>query len=640
MKYRTLLFALMLMFCTFVKAHDFRVDGIYYNITDANSRSVEVTFKGETSGQIIRNDYKNSIVQIPYSVTYDGIDYTVTRIGDYAFQNCKNIMEVSIPNSVTSIGSGAFSLCDNLSEIEFSENIYSIGGGAFAWTDWFDEQPSGLLYIGKVLYAYKGKMPENTKIAVKLGTKTIQAGIFDNQSNLVAVTLPYGLTNIGENAFRNCDFLNNIEIPNTVMTIGSSAFEGCEDLESVKMSEGIKDVGSKAFYNCDRLASITIPGGTIGRSAFEGCKRLKTVKLGDEVTCIEHYAFAQCAALTSVTIGSGVKSIKDAFNGCTNLSAVYIRDIATWCAVDFYYSSDHSSNPLNYAGNLYLNGNIVVDMVIPDGVTEINNYVFEGCSSIVSVTIPNSVMKIGQSAFRGCSNLKTVYNYSNLSKGLNNYGNVAYYADKVINAPNGSIEGDFVFGNVYGVSTLVAYLGNATELVLPENYKGESYTIGANVFEDNQTLTNITIPNSVTSIGKDAFSGCSELKAVYISDLSAWCNIDFANIGSNPLCRQSKLYLNGVLLTDLVVPDGVTEIKRFAFYDYKFSTVTIPSSVISIANDAFYQYTNIHISDLAAWCNIDFGDRITPMVYKDRLYLNGKKVTKRKLRKYYNRSRK
>lgn len=625
MKPRILLFSLVLFSCTFIKAHDFRVDDIYYNITDTVRKCVEVTYKGDCQGGTIRvrDDYKNSVVVIPSSVTYNGISYTVTGIGNSAFEFCENIRKMSIPNSVTSIGAGAFRLSSNLVEIDFSENISSIGSGAFGLSDWYSKQPDGLLYIGKVLYDYKGKMPENTEIIIKAGTKNIQGGAFQHQSNLIAVTLPDGLTEIGDYAFDGCTFLNSIEIPNSVTRICEKAFRDCEDLETVKMSEGIKSIGEAAFRNCDRLVNITIPGGTIDEYAFADCKRLKTVILGDKVTRLEHWAFCRCGALTSVTIGRGVTTIKDAFDGCSNLSAVHISDMAAWCGIDFYYSSGRSSNPLNNcAGNLYLNGEIVVDLVIPDGVTQINEYVFEGCSSIKSVKIPSSVKEIGWAAFRDCSNLKKAvlncpvienFSYSPISE--------IEIGDSVISI------GNRAFRN----------LTNLTSIVIPDNVK----SIGSSAFENCKALSMVKLGRGIVSVGKEAFSGCVNITEVHLCDIAPWCNIDFADYRSNPLCcSRSKLYLNGVLLTDLVIPDGVTKIKKYSFYDESFSKVTIPSSVTSITKDAFYSNLDIHISDLSAWCKIDFGNRVTPMEYKGRLYLDGKKVSERKLLKYYHRSKK
>ena len=128
----------------------------------------------------------------------------------------------------------------------------------------------------------------------------------------------------------------------------------------------------------------------------------------------------------------------------------------------------------------------------------------------------------------------------------------------MITAPNGSGEGDFVFAVIDGVNTLCFYIGAGGDVTLPADYNGENYAIGADVFKNNTSLTSVVIPNSVTSIVDGAFSVCSGLKEVHISDLSAWCGISFGNYSANPLCNAHNLYLNGELVTDLVIPDGVT----------------------------------------------------------------------------------
>ena len=139
---------------------------------------------------------------------------------------------------------------------------------------------------------------------------------------------------------------------------------------------------------------------------------------------------------------------------------------------------------------------------------------------IVKLNIENGVTSIGSYAFEGCTGLETVINLSNLTfnKGSSGYGYVAYYANKVINTPGDDVVGDFVFSTVNDKHTLVAYFGDATDVTLPGDYNGENYAIGDNVFKNNSSITNIEIPNSVTSIGNCAFAGCSGLTRVDIVD--------------------------------------------------------------------------------------------------------------------------
>jgi len=242
--------------------------------------------------------------------------------------------------------------------------------------------------------------------------------------------------NNGNLAYRGTD--TDITIPTTidgypVSAVGDYAFTQYSVLESITIPNGITSVGNYAFYKCTALEEIAFPDSvlTIGNNAVDCCSELKTASLGNGVTSIGNYCFSSCPKLTDVDLGTSLQVIGEyafynatslekieipasvtqskyrAFYYCTSLNEVHITDLEAWCNIEFY-SGGWRANPLEEGHNLYLNGALVTDLVIPSTVTQVKNCAFQGCTSITSVTIPEGVTSIGNLAFWYCTNLESI----------------------------------------------------------------------------------------------------------------------------------------------------------------------------------------------------------------------------------------
>jgi len=206
-------------------------------------------------------------------------------------------------------------------------------------------------------------------------------------------------------------------------SIGGGTFEGCSGLTSVTIGNSVTSIGDYVFYYCSGLTSVTIPNSvtSIRSSAFRGCSGLTSVTIPNSVTSIGDFAFENCSGLTSVTIGNSVTSIGEyAFEYCSGLKKVIVKDIAAWCGIKF---GGYNSNPLTYAKHLYSDEDTeITNLIIPNSVTSIGEYAFNGCSGLTSVTIPNSVTSIGKEAFYKCSGLTSV----TIGSGVTSIGNRAF----------------------------------------------------------------------------------------------------------------------------------------------------------------------------------------------------------------------
>jgi uncharacterized protein YjdB len=385
---------------------------------------------------------------------------SVTSIGNYTFYGCTSLTSITIPDSVISIGWCAFYDCASLTSITIPNSITSIGLEAFDNTPWYDSKPDGIVYIGKILYRYKGDMPANTNIVIPDSVASIGYRAFYMCTNLTSITIPNSVTSIEESAFECCKGLTSITIPNSVTSIEESAFECCKGLTSVTIPDSVKSIGGDVFFGCDSLTSITIPDSvtSVGQSAFEYCESLTSITIPNSVISIGWSAFENCTSLTSITIPDSVTNIGgSAFENCTSLENITIPNSVTSIEKKAFYGCKN-----------------LTSITIPDCVTSIGNGAFYGCKSLTSITIPNGVTSIGEGAFRNCKSLTSI----TIPNGVTSIGRSAF-----------------------------EYCTSLTSIAIPNGVTSIDYY----TFEYCTSLTSIIIPDSVTSIGGSAFKGCDNL---------------------------------------------------------------------------------------------------------------------------------
>jgi sorbitol-specific phosphotransferase system component IIA len=555
-----------------VIAGDNYIDGIYYSF-DEEMLTAEV-IRGE-------NEYKGDVI-ILESVEYGGSTYVVTSIGENAFNNCKHLITVTIPQSVTRIGDQAFSSCKGLSDVFcYAEDVPDMLSDAFydstakfktlhvpdasvelyaddaQWSTFGTIVPLSVespvrVMVGDIYYLLNGEEqtavvtrgPDSYEGDVDIPANVTYDGVtysvieignwaFNDCSDLISVSIPDGVTKIGYRAFWGCNSLFCVDIPMSVTSIGDEAFSECGNVD-LTIPDNVTSIGEFAFYNCYNLTSANLPKGLTEVNAFifYGCKSLTSVVIPEGITFIGTYAFARCDGLTSVVIPEGVTTIDvEAFSMCSRLSSV----------------------------------------TIPEGVEEIRTWGFASCWSLTSVTLPSSLKYLSYGVFSGCGNLTDIYCYA---EEVPTTGDYVFFnlPDATLHVPASAIDaymetepwsnfetivGDldafFVVGNLrYRITSnggnmargfetnraanaslntveLVGYVTmptDAVEIPAVVSYNGEEYavtSIGANAFIHCSSMTSVTIPSSVTNIEDGAFEGCTGLTDVY-------CNADPAQL--------------------------------------------------------------------------------------------------------------
>ena len=426
-----------------------------------------------------------------------------------------------------------------------------------------------------------------------LGNNTWSVDGYSGSDNDIVIPSRYNggkVISIGYEAFYICRGLTSVTIPDSVTSIGESAFAYCTDLTSVAIGDDVKSIGDRAFSGCTKLTSTTIPDSvtSIGDYAFYDCSGLTSVTIGEGVTGIGSGAFSSCTKLTSITIPDGATSIGDyAFDDCTGLTeinwnAVSVEDFDSDSNVFYNAGVAGDGITVTFGDSVqripacafrYCTG--LTSVTIGAGVTSIGDEAFEGCTGLTSITIPDSVTSIGSPVFYNCTGLTSI----TIGEGVTSIGGHAFDDCTGLTEINWNAVS---VADLDMSSDVFNYAGTAGE--------GIAVTFGDSVrkipaylfyaWGHHPNITSVIIGSDVTSIGDDAFIGCTDLTSV--------------TIGAGVTSIGDEAFMSCTGLTSVTIPESVTSIGYEAFrYCTGLTSVTIGEGVTSIGNYAFEGCTSL-----------------------------------------------
>ena len=525
---------------------------LYYNITSDNAPfTVEVTSQN-TSSPYWNNGGPSGSIEIPESVTYNSITYSVTGISDHAFDFCTGITSVIIPNTVARIGNQAFYYCSGLTSMTIPESVTYIDDLAFSYC-----MNMTTLYFNATNCTYMGSTSNR---------------VFHYCVSLTTLIIGENVTTIPAEAFYGCTSLETVNIPSSVTSIGNNAFGSVKNVAYSGTAEG-GGWGART-YNGYVESPLVYSDDT--KTILTGCYVSATsVEVPGTVTEIGSYAFQDCVSLRNLTLPTSVTTLGfSAFNGCTSLLPVYNEDT-------YFYAGPNSSS---YA-----------ECIIPEGIKTVCNFACSSHYNVTTVTIPSSVTYIGQHAFSYCSSLTTVnYNATNSTHGGGGSASAFYSCSNLttINiGDNVEVIPYSIFCDCSGVSSIT----------LPSSLR----EIGQSAFYGCTGLTSITIPENLASIDAGVFYGCTSLTTVnynaincsYIGSLYEVfrdCPVTTLNIGENVTSIPNEIFKDLSGLQSITIPENVTTIGTNAFNGCEgLRNVTIGRSVESIGSYAFRYCDNI-----------------------------------------------
>ncbi|MBQ8711069.1 MAG: leucine-rich repeat domain-containing protein [Bacteroidaceae bacterium] len=444
---KILLFYLFLLLPFLAFASPVQIGNLFYELSSTD-KTAEVTSpafeEGVTDIELV----------IPDKVSYDGVTYQVTKIGESAFYGCWDVTSITLPSSIKEIGNFAFQDCQ-IESINLPAGLKKIGNCAFRNVNLQSiDIPSSVTEMGSAVFldcfydielnitdlkawcniSFEGTLrgimklflngKEVTHLVIPDGVKEVKACSFGEFVNIESVEIPQGVEKIGDYAFYADYELTSITIPKSVTSIGEYAFWYCEKLSSLTIPSSVKEIGGNAFWNCSGISDLVLPEGVekIGENAFGG-SGVTTVKLPNSLKKVGDYAFQSCTHLLSVTIPKGLTEIGYEAFTYSQMNAIVVDP-----ANSVYDSRNNCNALIETATNTLLAGckNTVIpntvtaigdgafsncrftSIQLPYGIKSIGSSAFESCIYLASLSIPASVESIGASAFYNCQSLKSI----------------------------------------------------------------------------------------------------------------------------------------------------------------------------------------------------------------------------------------
>ncbi len=478
-------------------------DGYEYIVLSESDKTCEISkFFGETSG--------------PVTVVPDSLDgYTVTSIGDWAFQGrseitnivlpsqLKNIgmyafadltwlKSVTVPDGVTNIGYGAFRDCKSLSEIILPDSLITIGATAFSNTAYYNDGGNwnvfDVLYIGKYLIDSNYRLTQTYQI--KDGTRVIADGAFSGRSKLETILIPDSVISIGADAFSGCSSLNSVDLPDNLIWLGNYAFLMCSALTEIHIPQGITELPFGLFDNCSALTSVTLPNSLqkVGAYAFAGCISLTQISIPTATTEIDSSAFLRCTAIQSFEVAPNNAKYVSQDGVLFNKEKT---ELVFYPAGRFDTAYTVPNGTTHIGDNAFYYAEHLENVVFPNSVTDIGEYAFHS-SALKTLTLPRSVENIGYFAFSCCASLTDI---SILNRSVN-------FADGAFSACS-SLKAMTIPDRVTSLGNMSYYYCTSLESI---NIPIGVTSIGEQTFYGCSALTDIILPESITQIDDSAFS--------------------------------------------------------------------------------------------------------------------------------------